>query len=178
MKWQFLFSHMFVIFWKNYFFTLFQNNSFQSNTRVTFSEQLSSEQLLFLRRSFSEQSIFLSLYFSELLLQSETSTEQPHLENRKFFSAVTFRNSYLQKISTEELLSRRRFFCTTTTFSKKRDFGKSYFFRKAIFCITYFFWRATFYSSYIFRRATFLQHTISEELLFLSYTFFHSYTSY
>ena len=141
---------MFVMLWKNYFFTLFQSNFFQSNTKVF------SEQLLFLRRSFSEQSLFLSIYFSEqLLFQSETSTEQPHLENRKFFSAVTFRNSYLQKISPEELLSRSRLFCTTTTFSKSKILEKATFSEKQCSVLP------TFSGELLSIAATF-----SEELLF------------
>ena len=93
---------------------------------------------------FQNSQFFSAFFLEQLLFQSKTSTEQPHLENRKFFSAVTFRNSYKRKISTVELLFRSRFFCTASTFSKKQDFRKSYFFRKAIFRITDFFWRATF----------------------------------
>ena len=50
-----------------------------------FRVAVSSEHLLFLTVIFSEQ----------LLFQGETSTEQPPLENRKFFRVATFRSSYL-----------------------------------------------------------------------------------
>ena len=96
---------------------------------------------------FSEQSFFLSIF-----LQNSSFFRAKRLPNNHILkignSLVQFRNSYLQKISTEELLFRSRFFCTTSTFSKKQDFGKSFFFRTAIFRITYFFWRAAFLMSF------------------------------
>ena len=156
-----------------------------------------SQELLFRSSSFFradaffEELLFLNSYFfpaffppEYLLVQSETSTQEPNLENRKFFSAVTFQNSYPQKTSTEELLFRRYdvLLHNINFFKRKQDFEKGYFSRKAKFRITYFFRRATFlmlfssiatfYSSYIFRRASFLQHTFSEELLFHKYPSF------
>ena len=125
----------------------------------------------------------------ELLFRSKTSTLKPNLGNRKFFSAVTFQNSYPEKTSTEDLLFQSRFFCTTSTFSKKARFWKSLLFQKSkipiylLFPGSYlllpFSLITTFYSSYIFR----------EELLFYNIHFqkshyftgillFHSYTSY
>ena len=83
-------------FWRNYFFTLFQRNYF--NTTVTFSKQLflqsisASFEELFFRTVTSSQQLFFS---EQLLFQSETSTEQPPLENRKLFRIVTFWNSNL-----------------------------------------------------------------------------------
>ena len=108
-------------FWKSYFFTVFESNFFQSITRVTFSEQLFLQsRCLFWGAPFSKQSLFSSFFPPEyLLVQSETSTQETNLENRKFFSVVTFQNSYPQKTSTEELFFQSRFFCTTSTFSKK-----------------------------------------------------------
>ena len=98
--------------------------------RVTFFKV--SQELLFRSSSFFradaffeellfQNSHFFPAFFSPeyLLVQSETSTQEPNLENRKFFSAVTFQNSYPQKTSTEELFFQSRFFCTTSTFSKK-----------------------------------------------------------
>ena len=79
-------------FGRSYFFTLFQSNYF--DTTVTFSGQL------FLQNSccfllFQNSHFFAGVIFSEqLLFRSENSIEQPLLENRKFFTAVTFRNSY------------------------------------------------------------------------------------
>ena len=84
------------------------------NTRVTFSERLFLQSSCFLRSSF-----FRTVTFSQhFIFRSETSTEKPYLENRKFFSVVASRTSYLQKISTEKLLFRGRFFCTALTFQK------------------------------------------------------------
>ena len=93
---------------KSYFFTLFQSNLFQSITTVIFSGQLFLQSSSFFEELlFSEQSLFLSIVFFRIATFSErNSTEKSHLENRKFFSAVTFRNSYPQNISTEELLFR------------------------------------------------------------------------
>ena len=79
-------------FGRSYFFTLFQSNYF--DTTVTFSGQL------FLQNSccfllFQNSHFFAGVIFSEqLLFRSETSTEQTLLENKKFFTAVTFLNSY------------------------------------------------------------------------------------
>ena len=110
--------------------------------RVTFFKV--SQELLFRSSSFFradaffeellfQNSHFFPAFFSPeyLLVQSETSTQEPNLENRKFFSAVTFQNSYPQKTSTEELLFRSRFFCTTSTFSKKARFWKRLLFQKS-----------------------------------------------
>ena len=110
--------------------------------RVTFFKV--SQELLFRSSSFFradaffEELLFQNSYFfpaffppEYLLVQSETSTQEPNLENRKFFSAVTFQNSYPQKTSTEELLFRSRFFCTTSTFSKKARFWKRLLFQKS-----------------------------------------------
>ena len=73
--------------------------------RVTFFKV--SQELLFRSSSFFradaffeellfQNSHFFPAFFSPeyLLVQSETSTQEPNLENRKFFSAVTFQNSY------------------------------------------------------------------------------------
>ena len=110
--------------------------------RVTFFKV--SQELLFRSSSFFradaffEELLFQNSYFfpaffppEYLLVQSETSTQEPNLENRKFFSAVTFQNSYPQKTSTEELLFRSRFFCTTSTFSKKARVWKRLLFQKS-----------------------------------------------
>ena len=113
-------------FWKSYFLIVFESNFSQSITRVTFSEQLFLQsRWFFWGTPFSKQSLFSNIFSPEyLLVQSEISTQEPNLENREFFSAVTFQNSYPQKTSTEELLFRSRFFCTTSTFSKKNKILK------------------------------------------------------
>ena len=101
------------------FFTLFQSDSF--DTAVTFSEQIFFQSscffLLFQNSHFSQQ-----FFFSEwLLFQNETFTEQAFLENEKFFTAVTFRNSCFSmfriKISKKELL-----FKAGTNFFRKATF--------------------------------------------------------
>ena len=75
----------------------------------------------FLEELLFQNSHFFSAYFSEqLLFQSETSIEKPHPENRKFFSTVTFRNTFPQTTPTQELLFRSRFFCTASTFFLKK----------------------------------------------------------
>ena len=79
-------------FGRSYFFTLFQSNYF--DTTVTFSEQLFFQNsccfLLFLNSHF-----FTGVIFSEqLLFRSETCTKQALFENKKFLTAVTFRNTY------------------------------------------------------------------------------------
>ena len=64
------------------------------DTTFTFSGQL------FLQNScwfllFQNSHFFAGVIFSEyLLFWSENSIEQPHLDNRRFFTAVTFRNNY------------------------------------------------------------------------------------
>ena len=121
----------------SYFFRV----TFLSNTTATFSEQLF---LLFQISCFFEELLFQNSDFSSAFLfrmatcQSKTSTEQLHLENRKFFSVVTFQNSYLHKISKKELLFRTRCICRALNFFKKQDFRKRYFFRKLIFHIACF----------------------------------------
>ena len=84
-------------FGRSYFFTLFQSNYF--DTTVTFSGQL------FLQNSccfllFQNSHFFAGVIFSEqLLFRSENSTEQLLLDNRRFFAAFTFRNSYFSGIT-------------------------------------------------------------------------------
>ena len=96
-------------FWRSYFFTLFQSN--YSDTAVTFSGQLFLQNSCFFSFfrtvTFSQELFFQNRFF----FKSETSTEQPLLETRKFFTAATFRNSYFFseelfriKISKKELL--------------------------------------------------------------------------
>ena len=113
--------------WRGYFLTLFQSDYFA--TTVTFLEQMFFQSSCFFLL-FQNSHFFTAGIFSEqLLFQNENSTEQPLLENKKFFMAVTFRNSYFSlfriKISKKELLFQGRYFCTVSTFSEKLHFGKS-----------------------------------------------------
>ena len=99
-QWQFPFSHML-----RYFRTAFFLATSSQFLRVTFFKV--SQELLFRSSSFFradaffeellfQNSHFFPAFFSPeyLLVQSETSTQEPNLENRKFFSAVTFQSSY------------------------------------------------------------------------------------
>ena len=98
------------------FFKVSQDLLFRSSS--FFRADVFFEELLFQNSHF-----FPGLFSPEdLLVQSETSTQKPILENRKFFSAVNFQNSYPQMTATEELLFQSSFFCTTSTFSKKERF--------------------------------------------------------
>ena len=98
-----------------------------------------SQEFLFRSSSFFRVAVFFEeLFFQNshffqhfLLVQSETSTQKLHLENRKFFSAATSQNIYPQHISTEQLLFQSRFFCTTSTSSKKARFWKRLHFQKS-----------------------------------------------
>ena len=77
---------------RSYFFTLFQNNYFEIT--VSFSGQLFLQNSCFFLLS-QNCHLFAGVISSkQLLFRRETSTEQTLLENRKFFTTVTFRNSY------------------------------------------------------------------------------------
>ena len=115
---------------------IFEKATSSQFLRVTFFKV--SQELLFRSSSFFRADAFFEeLLFKNnhifpaffppeyLLVQSKISTQEPNLENREFFSAVTFQSSCLEKTSTEEqILFRSRFFCTTSTFSKKARFWK------------------------------------------------------
>ena len=59
-------------FWKSYFFTLFQSKCFQSNIRVTFSEQLFLQSsCFFLRSSFFRTVTFSQHFFFRIVTFSE-----------------------------------------------------------------------------------------------------------
>ena len=140
-QWQFPFSHMLRYFRAALFLKKLLIHSFSKQLFSKYHESyffgavLSSGQQHFLRSSFFRTVTFSQhffFFFSEyLLVQSETSTQKPNLENRKFFSAVTSQNIYKQKISTEELYFRTRFFRTIPTFSKKARFWKKLLFQKS-----------------------------------------------
>ena len=82
---RFPFSHMLPLFQENFIFVKATSSHF---FRVT-----TSRQVLF--SLFQNSHFFAGVIFSEqLLFRSENSTEQPLLENRRFFTAVTLRNSF------------------------------------------------------------------------------------
>ena len=107
-QWQFSFSHIFsdsFIFGKATSSKFFRVTFFKVSRELLFWSSSFFRAAAFFEEILFQNSHFFSAYFSEqLLFQSKTSTEKSHLENRKFSCAVTFRNSYSQKISTEELL--------------------------------------------------------------------------
>ena len=126
---------------------------------------------------------FLRAAFEYLLFQSEFSTEQPPLENRKFFRVVTFQNSYLfdEGIVQNKYIYRRATFSKMiplysinffrrATFQKKANFsGKQYsalptFSGELIFQSVSFFKRRYLLLQLPFQKNYFfLQHTYSEE---------------
>ena len=138
------------------------------------------EELLFQNSHFIAAVIF----SQQLLFQSETSTEQPLLENRKFFRVVTFRNNYLfgggivwNKVSTEELLFRSRYFCTASTFSEELYFGKKLISQKRnIPHYTFFSGELPFQSGYFFKRRYLLQQLPFQKSCFLTTYFFRRVT--
>ena len=135
---------------RNYLFTLFQSNYF--DTIVTFSEQLFLQSSCFFRgillskepfrcSSYSNTQFFgakplLSSYF----LRIESSLGQLLFGTPNFVAEELIRI----KISAEELLFQSRYLCTASAFSEELHFRKRQFLRKQMFNITYFFRAATF----------------------------------
>ena len=127
-KQQFPFSHVLRLFQDNF-------NFGEATSPLFFRLTTSTEQLHFWSSSFfllfQNTHFFAAVIFSEkLLFQSENSTEQPLLENKKFLIAVTFRNSCLFflfriKRPKRELLFQSRYFCTVSIFLENLHFGKS-----------------------------------------------------
>ena len=172
---------MFVIFWKNYFFTpLFQSNFFQSSTSVTFSEQL--------------------------FLQSSCSFWGGPFQNSHFFSAFIFQNSYFFRAkllpsnhilrignslaqlpfgtATYRRYLQKSYFLEADSSAQQQLFQKSEILEKATFSEKQYSVLPTFSGELPSIAATF-----SEELLFYNIPFqksyyftatlfFHSYTSY
>ena len=80
----------------------FRANFFKVSRELVFRSSSFFRAAVFFQEILFQNSHFFSAYFSEqLLLRSEISTEKSYVENRKFFSAITFRNTthrrYLQK---------------------------------------------------------------------------------
>ena len=137
----------------------------------------------FLTSSFFRTVTFFAVIISEqLLFQSETSTEQPLLDTRKLFRAVTFRSNYLFGegiVQKKRYLQKNYFF---KAFSAHHQlFQESYILEKATnsekqysLLLTFsgelpfqsgrFFKRRYLLQHYLFRRPAFLQDTFSEEL--------------
>ena len=94
-----------------------------------FGAAIFSEQLFF--SPFSEHSLFHSSYFfqNSFFFRAKKTTEQPLLENKKFFMAVTFRNSYFFPVQDKDIQKRATFskqvLLHSINFFKKVYYGKS-----------------------------------------------------
>ena len=158
--------------------------------RVTSTQKLLFGSSYFFRAAtFLRSSFFRTVTFSQQLVFSE-SAEQPFLENRKFFTGVTFWNSYPfgGGIIQNKDIQRK------TAFSKQVLLHSINFFRKTRFwkilivhkysALPTFLWRATFLERLQVQKVLpciavtfsegllFSQHTFSEEILFHSHAFF------
>ena len=119
-------------FWRSYFFKLFQSNYFDDTAAISQSSYF-FRTAAFLRNSFFGTVIFLQLlfqnsfFFRAKLLQSSLFLRIGSYLGQLLFEAAIFwrKNCLEKKISTEELLFQRRYFCTSSTFSGKLHFGKS-----------------------------------------------------
>ena len=95
---RFPFSNMLPLFQDN--FILVEPTSSHFFQATTSTQQLLFRDSYFFRTAvvsllFQNSHFFAGITFSEqLLFQSKNSTEQPFLENKKFFTAVTFRNGF------------------------------------------------------------------------------------
>ena len=136
---------------------------------------------------------FFAVIISEqLLLQSETSTEQPLLENRNLFGQLLFETA---TFLAEELFRKKRYiqksyFFKAGTSAHHQIFQENYILEKGnnsekqysllptfagelLFRAAATFSKdAMFYIILLFRRLAFLQDTFSEELIFHSYASF------
>ena len=154
---------MLEILWKNYFFTLIQSNFFQSNARVTFSEQLvlqsSSffEEVLFRTVTFSQDLFFrTATFFRPKLLPSNHILRIRNFLAQLPFETATYRRAAFSK---QILLHNKNFF-------KKVKFWKNLLFQKSnIYCAL-----PTFSG-----RLPSIAATFSEELLFYNIPFQKSY---
>ena len=97
-KQQFPFSHILRLFQENFILVKATSSHFFRVTTLT--QQLLFQDSYFFRTAaffplFQNSHFFAGVIFSEqLLFRSETSTEQALFENKKFFTEITFRNSY------------------------------------------------------------------------------------
>ena len=164
--------------------TLLQSNYFDTQHLLFRSSYFFRVSAFFEELLFEKSHFFAPVLFFRI----ETSTGQQLLEKRKFFRAVTFRNSYLfgGRISYNNDIGTS---AQHQRFQKSYILQKNQFSRTAIFCITYFFWRATFLERLFFQKTLpSIAATFSEELHFHNVLFqksyyvtamlpFHSYTS-
>ena len=146
-----------------------------------FGAAISSQELLF--SPFSEPSLFRRSYFYRTAyFRSENSIEQPLLENRRFFTVVTVRNSVFfgRTVYDKDILKRATFSKQVLLHSinlfRKAILWKKLIFQKINFRITYFFWRAVFLEQLLFQKTLpSIAATFPEELLFYNILFQKSY---
>ena len=153
---------------RHYFTTSTQQLHFRSNyffrAAVFF--------LLFQNSHFFRAVIFLE----QLLFQSENSTEQPLLENKKFFKAVTSRNSYFSLFRLK--ISKKSYFFKAGTHAQYQLFQKSYILEKPNFSekqyslLPTFSGELPFQSGYFFKSRYLLQQLLFQKsYIFITYFF-------
>ena len=122
-----------IYFGRSYFFTLFQSIYF--DVTITFLGQLFLQNgCLFF--SFSEQSLSRRSYFlqNSFFFRSVTSTEQALFQNRKFFTEITFHNSYfIGRSCLGQRCLKKSYFFKAGTSVQYRLFRKDRFWEKLIF---------------------------------------------
>ena len=160
--------------------------------RVSSTQKLLFGSSYFFRAAtFLRSSFFRTVTFSQQLVFSE-SAEQPFLENRKFFTGVTFWNSYPfgggiiqnKDIQGKTAFSKQVLLHSINFFRKARFWEILIFHKSNIPHYLLFYGELPFQSGCRFKRCYlvqqlpfqkgyfFSQHTFSEEILFHSHAFF------
>ena len=134
-KWRFPVSHTLLLFQDSFIFgEATSSNFFRVTQHLLFWSGYVYKAAAFYRSSFfrtitSSQQLFFRIATSlrtKLLLTSHFLRKESSL-GQLLFGTATFlvEESFRIKISTEELLFRSRYFCTTSTFSDELYFAKS-----------------------------------------------------
>ena len=163
---------------KRNFFKLLQSNCF--DTVVILLKQLFLQSSFFFEELRFRKSRFLaSVIFSEcLIFWSETYTEQSLVENRKFFRAVTFRNSHFfgGEIAQNKDIYRRaplsKKLLLHQLFQKSSIFEKADFSEKKYSAFSTFSEELPFQSGHFFKRHYLLQQLLFQKSYFLTTYFF------
>ena len=135
------------------------------------------------------QSLFQnSFFFRAKLLQSSLFLRIGSYLGQLLFETAIFwwKNCLEKKLSTEELLFKSRYFCTSSTFLGKLHLEKA---DNTETQYSYFFWKAAFLERPLFQKTLpFIAFTFPEDLLFYKILFqrsyftatllFHSYNTY
>ena len=141
------------------------------DTAVTFSEHRFLQSSCFFKELCFRKSHFLVtvIFLEYLIFRNETSTQQPLCENRKFFRAITFRNSYFfgGVIAQSKDIYRRAPLIEAGTSAQHQLFQKSYIFKKPTFPE-----EPPFQSGNFFKRRNLLQKKAFQEGYFLATCFF------